>query len=346
MRFLQRAMVFGFITLAGSLVWAQRGAFQFQVRNKVQAGRQKPALILKASGTMKDVRIQLTRSDGKHLGFSAGLIKAGQTKVFEFKQKNGRFSYHGKLTARGMVVPFMLSFDCLVVEPLKLDVTKAGVDLDAGRISFRTNRAVAVAKLKIFNKNKQVIYRQDLSPKRTSGKGQGLGFMVTFPRPSQPVGIARLVVLDKDGFYAGVRMEPFFVQIPHQEVEFDFGKWAIRPDQEPRLKQSLASIQGALKKLKTDFQAHLYIAGYTDTVGSDADNLRLSKNRARAIANWFSHHGLKIAVFFQGFGEKVLRVSTPDNTPESRNRRVAYVLSAQAPGPDKDFPGTHWKRAR
>jgi len=349
MHFLQRSLIFGTIIMTAVLVFAQDAGFRFQVRNKVLAGKQLPAVVLFAGADMRNVRIKLTRSDGKHLNFHAKLVRAGQKKIFEFRQKKGRFSYQGKLTAMGMDQPFSLSFDCLVVGPLKMKVTKAGVDLDNGLIRFQVNRTIAMAKLKIVDKKNAVIFQGDLKPKRKSVGCGGLctwvNYRVTFPRPSRPVGVARLEVLDEDGFYAGVQMEPFFVRIPHQEVEFDFGKWAIRPDQEPKLKQSLASIRDALKRLKTDFQARLYIAGYTDTVGSNAENLRLSTNRARSIARWFVRHGVKIAVFYQGFGE-VLRVATPDNTPESRNRRVSYVLSAQAPGPNRDFPAMKWKRIR
>jgi len=347
MRLLQKALILGLIVLAGPSLSAGQ-AFKFRVRNKVIAGRQTPAIVLTANMDMHNIRLNLTRSDGKRLSFKARYIKSGQTRQFKFKQKKGRFSYRGKLTAKGMSEPFLLSFDCLVVDPLKIKVTKAGVDLDAGRIRFRVNRWVAATRLKVLNKDNGVIYQGQPVPKPESAVFSGgfLNYRVTFPKPSQPVGMAQLDVLDRDGFYAGVQMEPFFIQIPHQEVEFAFGKWTIDPDQEPKLKQSLVSIHNALKKLKTDFRARLYIAGYTDTVGSDADNMRLSTNRARAIARWFLHHGVGIAVFYQGFGEKVLRVSTQDNTPESRNRRVVYVLSAQAPGPDRAFPATHWKRAR
>ncbi len=338
------------IIVFGVALGAQQSAFRFRVRNRVLAGRQKPALVLQANNTMEDVRIRLTRSDGKHLSFNAARIDAGETRVFEFNQPKGRFSYQGKLTAKGMDQPFVLTFDCLVVGPLKLRVTKAGVDLANGVIHFQVNRPVAVAKLKILDKDHQTLYQGDLTPKQDLTVGRGrrvlLAYKVVFPRPARPVGMAQLEVLDRDGFYTGVQMMPFFVQIPHQEVEFDFGKWNIRADQEPKLKQSLVTIRNALKKLKTDFKARLYIAGYTDTVGSDADNLRLSTNRARAIAQWFVRHGVGVPVFYQGFGEKVLQVATPDNTPESRNRRVVYVLAAQAPGPDRNFPTTKWRRAR
>ena len=325
---------------------AQDQGFEFALRNKVLAGKQRPAIILKAAKTLRNVRIDLTRSDGRRLHFRAHLVKAGTVKVFEFRQKPGRYTYRGQFRFQGMQRPFEVSFDCLVAPELKMSVNKAGVDLDAGVIRFRTNRAVVSTRLKIFDKSGELIYEGQPKPRPVGVKERGFVFHVDFPKPDKPVGMAQLQVFDSDGFYAGVQMVPFFVQIPHEEVEFDFGKWVIRKDQEPKLKRTLASIKDALKKLRKDFKVNLYIAGYTDTVGSDADNMKLSANRARAIARWFVRHGVKIPVFYQGFGERVLRVATPDNTPEPRNRRAVYVLAVQAPGPDRMFPTTNWRLVR
>ena len=79
------------------------------------------------------------------------------------------------------------------------------------------------------------------------------------------------------------------------------------------------------------WQRRLYVAGHTDTVGGDPDNLTLSKGRARAIAQYFHSHGFKMPTFFAGCGKRLLRVKTADNVDDARNRRADYTLALEAP---------------
>ena len=88
----------------------------------------------------------------------------------------------------------------------------------------------------------------------------------------------------------------------------------------------------------------LDIAGYTDTVGGAGDNMTLSTSRARAIAAWFPKAGLELPILYQGFGESVLAVQTPDNTPEARNRRAVYILGSAPPPTSEQRPRRNWKR--
>jgi len=110
----------------------------------------------------------------------------------------------------------------------------------------------------------------------------------------------------------------------------------------PHLEETLAPIREALRTFD-DISIELYIAGYTDTVGSKQANLELSERRAKAIAQWFRQNGIKIPVYYQGFGESVLAVPTPDETPHEQNRRAVYVLSNAKPQ-SPDFPTSNWKR--
>jgi len=69
------------------------------------------------------------------------------------------------------------------------------------------------------------------------------------------------------------------------------------------------------------------INGHTDTAGTNAYNLGLSKRRAEAVRSELSKLGIptnKMVVTF--FGEDMLRVKTPDNKPEAGNRRVNITV--------------------
>jgi outer membrane protein OmpA-like peptidoglycan-associated protein len=138
----------------------------------------------------------------------------------------------------------------------------------------------------------------------------------------------------------------FYIEIPHEEVEFESGKWTIPKDQESKLQKPLALLKDAAAKYSKLMNVSLYVAGYTDTVGSTADNQRLSERRAQSIADYFAHNGVKLPIFVRGFGEGALAVKTADNTPEGRNRRALYIVSSfmpalQGPGQFKPIAGAH-----
>jgi len=69
------------------------------------------------------------------------------------------------------------------------------------------------------------------------------------------------------------------------------------------------------------------ITGHTDTVGTTSDNDRLSTQRAESIKEMLITRGL-MSNFIRavGRGERELLVSTPDNVPETKNRRVEVIV--------------------
>lgn len=78
---------------------------------------------------------------------------------------------------------------------------------------------------------------------------------------------------------------------------------------------------------KRGASATVAINGHTDTAGTNAYNLGLSKRRAEAVRSELVKLGVpanKMVVTF--FGEDMLRVKTPDNKPEAGNRRVNITV--------------------
>ena len=99
-------------------------------------------------------------------------------------------------------------------------------------------------------------------------------------------------------------------------VNFDFDKAEPRADSEPMLKQVLALFTGT-----PSFSAE--IGGHTDTVGTEAYNIKLSDARAAAVKNWLVKHGVAAArVTSHGYGDT--RPLLPNSSDENRgkNRRV------------------------
>jgi len=138
--------------------------------------------------------------------------------------------------------------------------------------------------------------------------------------------------------YTGVKIVPWSVTIEHKEVEFDTDKAIIRNSELPSLEDSLKKINRALDIVKDKELGTitLFIAGHTDTRGSQEHNLELSRRRAQAIATWFTKRGLCIPVAFEGFGENALKKKTADEVDEQENRRVDYILAVEPPMTKKE----------
>jgi outer membrane protein OmpA-like peptidoglycan-associated protein len=73
------------------------------------------------------------------------------------------------------------------------------------------------------------------------------------------------------------------------------------------------------------------VAGYADTLGGDKTNLRLSKKRARAIAEKLktAFAGKPVQINESAWGERRLADWTPDGTARKANRRVDVAVSCK-----------------
>ena len=226
--------------------------------------------------------------------------------------------------------------------PLEVTVDKASVDLDAHTLEVRMSRTASHVTLKVYGESGDLL---DEAQQDFKGKPAGTALRVRW-RPSSDEPVARIDVFgyDEQGYYSGVRIVPWSVRIPHEEVQFETNRADIRPDEEPKLEDSLSKIQAALAKHKDLGPITLFVAGHTDTRGKPEHNLELSNRRARAIAGWFRKHGLAIPIAYAGFGESSLLVKTADEVDEPKNRRVDYVLGVEEPRFKTTGGRPAWKR--
>lgn len=308
------------------------------------SGRQMPELILQPQEGVKSVVVTLKRHDGRRSRVQARNIAAGTKKSLAIRQEPGRFTYDGHFTvkwANGAPSQFDMRFTLTRTAKLKLMVKAKDVDMDARTMTFRINNPANKATLEIVGQNRKTIATISKSFKGSKGN---TSLTLTWKDPGAEVLYMDLKVYDVGGFWKGVRFTPFFISIPHDDVEFENGKWDIRPSEAPKLKHTLKLLRENLAKHGTLLQLKLFVAGYTDTVGSKAANQRLSFNRARSIAGWFRANGLRIPIHYQGFGEEVLAVGTPNETAEPRNRRAEYILSSQIPAKSRALPKQKWSR--
>jgi outer membrane protein OmpA-like peptidoglycan-associated protein len=101
---------------------------------------------------------------------------------------------------------------------------------------------------------------------------------------------------------------------------FDFGSTAINPGYE-----SLLNLGVAVMRLNP--QVVMVIVGYTDSIGDDQSNLRLSLARAQAVRDWITARGINPARF-QLSGKGEAEPVGDNSTPEGRalNRRIEVEL--------------------
>jgi iron complex outermembrane receptor protein len=108
--------------------------------------------------------------------------------------------------------------------------------------------------------------------------------------------------------------------IPHSYlVFFDFNKSDLTP-------QAVAIVNQAAANTGPAKVTQLTVTGHTDTVGSDAYNMRLSRRRAESVAAQLEKDGIpssEIAIVAKG--KRDLLVPTADGVKEPQNRRVQIV---------------------
>ena len=99
-------------------------------------------------------------------------------------------------------------------------------------------------------------------------------------------------------------------------VHFDFNKANIRPDAQPILDE-------AARILKQHSDIYVVVAGHTDSVGSDAYNMKLSKSRAEAVKRYLVDHGIAASrITGEGFGKREPVASNATAEGRAQNRRV------------------------
>jgi outer membrane protein OmpA-like peptidoglycan-associated protein len=114
-----------------------------------------------------------------------------------------------------------------------------------------------------------------------------------------------------------------FVMILNGDVLFDFDKSDVKPAAVKVLDKAAKNINALWRN-----GTLVRINGYTDNIGSDDYNNRLSERRAQAVANWLSSHGVqKSAMKPSGFGKANPVAPNNDARGRAKNRRVEIFLT-------------------
>ena len=314
---------------------AKADAISVKWLTTVPAGQQ-PSLTITANQPVDKVEVLLNRDDGKMVDETIGELGVGGWRDVMLDGAVGKHTYSGRITcvSKGKPSSTQLSFETSVSGVLSVSLDKSRVDVAHGRLEMQVSIPEGRVELKVLSATDGAVLVDH--EQSFSDHAPGDPLVVQWNPPAKDakeseVGRIDVRVSDPTGAFQSYSLFPWQVYIPHEEVTFATDSAAIAPTETPKLQASLAKIADALAKHKDLGAIKLYIAGHTDTVGAAKYNLGLSLKRAQSIAGWFRKNDLRVPIAFEGFGEQALRIATPDNTDEPRNRRVDYILSVEDP---------------
>jgi outer membrane protein OmpA-like peptidoglycan-associated protein len=110
------------------------------------------------------------------------------------------------------------------------------------------------------------------------------------------------------------------------DVLFDTGRYSLKPG----AREKLAKVAGILIAYPG---LNIEVDGYTDNVGGDDMNQKLSENRAGAVRSYLVEQGVTAnSVSAKGFGNTLPVASNDNAAGRQANRRVELVVSGDAIG--------------
>jgi len=110
------------------------------------------------------------------------------------------------------------------------------------------------------------------------------------------------------------------------DVLFDTGKYSLKPG----AREKLAKVAGILLAYPG---LSIEVGGYTDNIGGDEMNQKLSENRAGSVRDYLVQQGVTTdSVSAKGFGNTLPVASNDNSAGRQQNRRVELLVSGEAIG--------------
>ncbi len=337
------------MTRLGGLViacWAASSfadAVDVSVNSAVVMGRGQPSVNVHIQEAILGFKLNLKRSDGKDVEIKGG-GKVGQTRVLELHQPEGKFSYVGALTVtfpNGTSSQMPLQFDTQLWGDLQMKCEKSDIDFEQRKVKFTLSRPAGKAVVQVLMDSGKFALNGEVPFK---GEPANTPLQISWPQLPGKVMKVSIQAHDTVGFFTGVEFSPWQIDIAHQEVNFASGRWEVTGTEAEKLEESYVTITDVVNKYGQYAEVKLYVIGHTDTVGKSDANRTLSLNRARAIAAHLRKRGLKVPIFYEGYGEEALLVGTGDEVAEAVNRRADYVMSINPPTLGKVPFEPRWQR--
>jgi OmpA-OmpF porin, OOP family len=111
------------------------------------------------------------------------------------------------------------------------------------------------------------------------------------------------------------------------EALFDFDKYVLKPQGRAALQNLGAQIRSQGLQVKD-----INIVGHTDSIGSDAYNMRLSERRAQAVKSFLVSEGVNSSIIdVSGMGKRQPVASNETAEGRALNRRVEVLVGTDRP---------------
>lgn len=257
----------------------------------------------------------LTENINLDLGYSMNFVDGDNLDGYRAGPQNDKFSYTHiglEFALGGKSKPQLASYN--PVAAMEDDYIMRNAALQAELASERARNAERLAQMdtdwKRFLGDSDKDGVSDYfdkcpdTPAGTQVDGAGCPIKVTTVNP------VKVVVTEEDRRIVAEAIK---------NLEFDFGKATIRST-------SYSSLNRVADLLKTkDFS--LKLAGHTDNVGSDAFNLKLSKDRAESVKAYLVKQGANASrIEATGYGESQPISTNSTAAGRQNNRRVEFTL--------------------
>lgn len=326
----------------------QSWGWQYEAVNEVRPG-QKASISIVAPRILKNVVVKLSSNRSKRI-IKKRLKHLTPRKPYRllFKPPKGMSLWTIEVNGEnidGGTESVNFELNVLSAGPLSVKFFEKESQLESGLLVFSSTRPLERIELSAFGDIGELQWEDKLSLKSSSKNKFEAQFI---PREKVPRRL-EIKAIDTTGAWQSFRVVRWYAAVPHKDVLFDTGSAEVLNRELPKLKEAHDSVMAEIKRFqvamgdpnaKLDIQ--LYVAGYTDTVGDQKDNLQLSQARALTISKTFRQLGIPLNIHYAGFGEEALLVQTADSTSESKNRRALYIVST-APPTGIMFPRRAWR---
>ena len=305
---------------------------QWEIVNRVVLGKDSPSITLTSARSLKDARLNVVRNDGDVRELRFGPILAGEKQKVILSVGEGRWEYQGTLRIvpeRGELREFPVSFNVIVAPPLQLEVPYDRLEVKKGRLELRLSRPGASCQY--------VVLKEGQAPLRGTEEFKGTAaqdwLTLDWGTPASEDVVLKIAIecLDVDGFSNGIELFPWQIEVPHEDVNFDTNSYEVLLAEVPKVEAAARQIVRTVRRYGAVLSLKLFVSGHTDSVGKKEANQKLSEKRAAVIGRELIRAGVQIPVYYYGYGEEGQGVVTPDETASLTNRRVRYILAAEAP---------------
>ena len=151
-----------------------------------------------------------------------------------------------------------------------------------------------------------------------------------------------LMTVKKDGYaFTSAYLKPRKQELLNAPVKIDFKMKPIAVGKKVKIndihfatnsalfdKESMIVLNSFVEFLKDNPRVKIEIHGHTDNVGNEAANLKLSKERAKAVRDYLILQGIDSSriVAYKGFGSKKPVASNKTAEGRAKNRRTEFVI--------------------